>query len=353
MAMHLPSTSQCWREFRRALALTLLILLFLANPLRSWCQLTPGSMNVQWDDGAANCSAHSGPPLQVHAYNSQTYILREGLCATFEAPFMYLLMGSTRALLIDTGDVADPKQMPLAATVMQLLPGNGTGKLPLLVLHTHRHLDHRAGDGQFTNLPNVQVVGYDLDSVKKFYGFSDWPNGTAVIDLGDRQVDVIPTPGHNETEVSFYDRNTGLLFSGDFLMPARLLIDDAKAYAASAERLANFVRDRPVSYVLGGHIEKNVDGKLFPWESQYHPREHVLQLSKQEVLALPEAFRHFNGFYSEVGPFVFTDSMRILGVCGVPILAVLLAIGWMLVRFVRRRRQSVRAQSGARQTHAT
>jgi Domain of unknown function (DUF4143) len=30
----------------------------------------------------------------------------------FLTPFMYLLIGSTRALLIDTGDVADPGQMP-------------------------------------------------------------------------------------------------------------------------------------------------------------------------------------------------------------------------------------------------
>ncbi|MGH9701514.1 MAG: MBL fold metallo-hydrolase, partial [Candidatus Acidiferrales bacterium] len=64
---------------------------------------------------------------------------------------MYLVLGSTKALLIDTGDVADPKMMPLAATVMNLLPGQGPAKLPLLVVHTHRHLDHRAGDAQFKN----------------------------------------------------------------------------------------------------------------------------------------------------------------------------------------------------------
>src|SRR5262249_779358 len=158
-----------------------------------------------------------------------TFILRENLCITFEAPFMYLLTGSTKAWLIDSGDVSDPKQIPLAETVMQLLPGTGSAKLPLLVVHTHRHLDHRAADSQFANRPNVQVIGFDIDSVRRFYKFTDWPNGLAQIELGDRTLDVIPTPGHNETEVSFYDRNTGLFFSGDFMMPARLLIDDAKA----------------------------------------------------------------------------------------------------------------------------
>lgn len=57
-------------------------------------------------------------------------------------------------------------------------------------------------------------------------------------------------PGYNETEVSFYDRNTGLFFSGDFLLPGRLLIEDAKADLASAKkgrriRQGSFAQPRP------------------------------------------------------------------------------------------------------------
>ncbi len=299
--------------------------------------LSAGSMDMHWNEGAANCGQHTGPTLQVHAYNAQTYILRQSLCATFEAPFMYVLIGSRQALLIDTGDIADPANSPLAKTVMTLLPGDASAKLPLLVVHTHRHLDHRAGDGQFANLPNVRVVGYDIDSVRRFYGFTDWPNGIAQIDLGDRTIDVIPTPGHNETEVSFYDKNTALLFSGDFLMPARLLVDDSRAYRASAERLAQFVKDRPVTFVLGGHIEMNANGELYPWQSQFHPHEHALQLTKQDALALVPAFQQFNGFYSQVGQFVMMDSIRILIVSGILLALILITYLWMAIRYLRRR----------------
>jgi len=280
--------------------------------------------------------------LQVHPYNARTFILREDLCATFEAPFIYLLVGSTKALLIDTGDVADPTQMPLASTLMHLLTAAGSAELPWLVVHTHRHLDHRAGDGQFAHLPNVQVVGFDLDSVRRFYNFSDWPNGLAQIDLGDRTVDVIPTPGHNETEVSFYDRNTGLFFFGDFLMPARLLVDNARAYLTSAETVAAFVRDRPVTFVLGGHIEMNSSGELFPWESQYHPHERVLEMTKDDLLALPAALRNFNGFYTHSGNFILIDSMRILIVCAGLAGVILIALVWILVRYLRRRSRARR-----------
>ena len=151
-----------------------------------------------------------------------------------------------------------------------------------------------------------------MDSVRRYYPFTDWPNGLAQVDLGDRTVDVIPTPGHNETEVTFYDRSTGLLFTGDFLMPARLLIDDTNGDLASAERVAAFAKDRPISFALGGHIVLNSAGELFPWESQYHPHEHVLQLTKDDVLALPAAIRSFNGFYSVHGKFTMENSMRIL-----------------------------------------
>jgi hydroxyacylglutathione hydrolase len=299
-----------------------------------------GSLNMHWNEGAQDCKVSPQVPIKVHAYNPQTFILREGLCATFEAPFIYLLIGSTKALLIDTGDVADPRLMPLAQTVNGLLPEAGPGKLPLLVVHTHRHLDHRGGDGQFTGLPNVQVVGFDLDSVRRFYNFVDWPNGGAQIDLGDRTVDAIPTPGHNETEVSFYDRNTGLFFSGDFLMPARLLIDDTSADLASAKRAADFVKDRPVSYVLGGHIELDEADQTFPWESQYHPREHALPMTKDDLLALPAAISSFNGFYTKSGSFVMMNSMRILIALAVAAGLVLIVLVLVLVLYLRRRKRT-------------
>jgi hydroxyacylglutathione hydrolase len=95
---------------------------------------------------------HSARPPQVHAYDPQTFILRQSPCAHFEANFLYLLVGSDKALLIDTGAVADPKEMPLAKTILELLPDKDHQKLSLLVAHTHSHLDHRAGDPQFASL---------------------------------------------------------------------------------------------------------------------------------------------------------------------------------------------------------
>jgi len=152
---------------------------------------------------------------------------------------------------------------------------------------------------------------------------------------------VIPTPGHNETEVSFYDRNTGLFFSGDFLMPARLLVSDTSAYLASAQRAAAFVRDRPTSFVLGGHIELDSDGETLPWESQYHPNEHVLQMTKDDLLTLPGAIISFNGFYTRSGKFVLMNPMHILIALSVITGVIVIALVMAVVLYLRRRRRQV------------
>jgi hydroxyacylglutathione hydrolase len=309
-------------------------------PAQVRADLTGGSMNAQWDAGAETCAPVSGrSALQIHAFNAQTFILREKLCATWEAPFMYLLVGDQRALLIDTGDIADPKMMPLHETITSLLPVRAGSKMPLLVVHSHGHLDHREGDSQFENFPDVELVRSDLQHVRSYFGFADWPNGSAQIDLGGRVVDVLPAPGHHPAHVVYYDRNTGILFSGDSLLAGRLLVDDFDAYLASARRLAEFVKDRPVTYVLGGHVEKNRAGELFTWQSSYHPDEHPLQLAKTDVLALPAALQRFNGFYTQAGGFVVLNPTRWLVAGAAAGFAVLAALGILLHRFIRRRRR--------------
>ena len=294
---------------------------------------------MHWNEGASDCAATPQNPLQVHAYEAQTFILRQNPCATFEANFLYLLVGSDKALLIDTGAVADPNKMPLAKTILDLLPDKEGHKLPLLVAHTHRHSDHRAGDPQFASLPAVQIVPFDLEGVRTFFGFTKWPNGIAHVDLGGRTVDVIPTPGHNETHLAFYDNRTGLLFSGDFLMPARLLIDDAAAYRESALRVIEFLKTRPLTHILGAHIELNAAGEAYGWGSSYHPNEHRLELAKEDLMALPAAFESLTAF---------TRGIRIT------FLAILFAtswrrrsrargivfIVWELRRLLRRRRRA-------------
>ncbi|MCP6379482.1 hypothetical protein NL466_27720, partial [Klebsiella pneumoniae] len=60
--------------------------------------LEPGTLNVNWIHGSANCAQNTDPEWQVHAYNPTLHVLRQNKCRTFEAPFVYLLQGTTSAL---------------------------------------------------------------------------------------------------------------------------------------------------------------------------------------------------------------------------------------------------------------
>jgi len=323
-----------WPEAR---LLTVGAILFSASPVLA--EPVPGSLPAQWNIGAEDCAASLQPPLQVHTYEAQTFILRQSPCASFEANFVYLLIGSDKALLIDTGAIADLQAMPLAKTVLELLPDKDNKKLPLLVAHTHRHLDHRAGDPQFASLPSVEVVPFDLEGVQRFFGFNNWPNGIAHIDLGDRTVDVIPTPGHNQTHVAFYDDRTGILFTGDFLMPARLLIEDARAYRESALRVIDFLKTRQLTHILGGHIELNAAGQAYRFGSHYHPNEHRLELARADLAGLPEAFERFNGFYSSYPNYILTNPIRNILALSFAVLVVLSLAACGLYRLLRRLRR--------------
>jgi hydroxyacylglutathione hydrolase len=310
----------------------------LLSALSALAEPVPGSLPAQWNIGAEDCVASPQPPLQVHAYEPQTFILRQSPCASFEANFIYLLIGSDKALLIDTGAVADAKAMPLAKTILELLPDKNNQKLPLLVAHTHRHLDHRAGDPQFVSLPSVEVVPFDLEGVRRFFGFNNWPNGVAHIELGGRTVDVIPTPGHNQTHLAFYDR-TGILFTGDFLMPARLLIEDAGAYRESALRVIDFLKTRQLTHILGGHIELNAAGRAYRFGSHYHPNEHRLELARADLTALPAAFDRFNGFYARYPNYILTNPIHNILALLFAVLVLVSLAAFGLYRLWRRRRR--------------
>src|SRR5438045_406045 len=128
----------------RICALAAVVFCVVRTTSPAWSQPVTGAMDVHWDEGAMDCGASPIAPIQVHRYEPQTFVLRVNPCRHFEANFVYLLVGSKRALLIDTGPVADPTEVPIARTVNGLLPGGDSSKYTLLYVHTHETRGHRA-----------------------------------------------------------------------------------------------------------------------------------------------------------------------------------------------------------------
>jgi glyoxylase-like metal-dependent hydrolase (beta-lactamase superfamily II) len=255
---------------------------------------------VSWNHAVPDCDAgNADEPIQVFHYDADTVILRQNLCLSPEAPFMYLLMGSSKALLLDTGDVEDPAAFPLRETVQRLLAENagrrGGAARQLIVAHTHGHSDHRMGDFQFENQPNTTVVGLGQAQVGAFFGFSSWTGPAITFDLGGRILDVLPIPGHNSDHIAVYDRKAALLLTGDTLYAGRLYTEEGSwsDYQESVARLWAFAKDKPVAHVLGAHIEMRNQPKLdYPMNDMAgRPDEHLLELKLDHLRELNEALQ--------------------------------------------------------------
>ena len=231
------------------------------------------------------------PDWQVHEYNPDFYILRESGCTNYEKPFLYLLFGAERALLVDTGAEGGDTAAIVRSTVHKWLRRKGRTAIPLIVAHSHSHGDHTSGDPQLATLNDsampVTMVPLDLEGTSRFYRIQRWPETTGSVDLGGRLIDVVPVPGHDVLSIALYDRQTGVLLTGDSLYPGRLYVADFPEFVRSTRRLLAFLENKPITYVLGCHIEQSrTPYRDYPIGTMYQPDEHALALSRAHLVEL-------------------------------------------------------------------
>src|SRR4051812_10875287 len=200
--------------------------------------------SVRWIHGAPHCRDSTDPPIQVHSFDADTFILRLSKCFSFEGNFLYLLFGDSRAILLDTGARPDPTSVNQVLPIRRVVDGivdrwldvRGLDGIQLVVAHTHSHGDHVFWDKQFQERPRTTVVPATLSGVRGFFRLLDWPDGQADLDLGGRTVTVFPIPGHEASHIATYDRRTQVLLTGDMLYPGLLTVRDWVAYRRSAAR---------------------------------------------------------------------------------------------------------------------
>lgn len=196
-------------------------------------------LDVRWIHGSLSSKHNPDPDLQVYWYDESTVVLRQNMAIDYEAPFLFLLFGRQRAVLLDTGATTAAEHLPLREVIDGLmhtwLTSHPCAGYELLVLHTHSHGDHVAGDGQFSDRANTVLVEADRDVAWSFFGFSEYPAAIRPVDLGGRVLDVFATPGHDAAAVTFYDPWTGFLLTGDTVYRGRLYIVDWSAYSRSID----------------------------------------------------------------------------------------------------------------------
>ncbi len=184
----------------------------------------------------------------VQKIDDTTYAIGEP--RYYQGNYSYLLLGTERAVLFDAGT----GNRDIAAVVRSLT------SLPVTVFPSHLHFDHVGALGHLgrTALLDLRSLRERVQDHRltlrryEFLGFADslpqpsfpvdewWPPGSSV-DLGNRQLQVLWTPGHTPTSGALYDADRHQLFAGDFIYPSTLYVflpgASRSAYLATARRL--------------------------------------------------------------------------------------------------------------------
>ncbi|MBD3172906.1 MBL fold metallo-hydrolase [Candidatus Bathyarchaeota archaeon] len=171
--------------------------------------------------------------FQVYKVLSDIYVFYEPY--QYEEAISTLILGEEKAVLIDTGcGIGNIRQAVEEVTDM-----------PVMVLNTHAHNDHIAQNYQFDEvamldhpwsheaqegLPNSEMAHliadgmlwkplpeeFDPDNyVVPGFKVTRWLEDGEILDLGNRTLEVMNTPGHTPDSICLLDKEDRLLFTGD------------------------------------------------------------------------------------------------------------------------------------------
>lgn len=218
--------------------------------------------------------------LKISSIDKQTWIITQG--EGRGATHSYLIEGKDKAVLIDTGLIVQD----FLAVVKKL-----TAK-DVKVLNTHGHIDHIANNHQFKE---VYIHPKDFDLLKdhssydlrySFLAFQakktgllagskldkeEWLDKQSslpmnnqylmlsnrmILELGNRQLQIIELPGHTDGSICVYDKERNYFFVGDMLCEEGVLLHfshsaSVQTYVQSMKKLKEYSNDSSIFY--SGH----------------------------------------------------------------------------------------------------
>lgn len=203
----------------------------------------------------------------------EVYRVAPGVFAIYEPHqaeevISYLIVGAKQAALFDTGmGISDIQKVTAELTA-----------LPIVVLNSHTHHDHVGGNWQFKDVLGMDTAftrasaqgttagaqdelgpdmicgelprGFDARSyATRPWTITRWIHDGDHLDLGDRVLEILATPGHTPDAICLLDRQHGLLFTGDTITPRPSGCFDPKPISMRTPRPSS---DSPRSLRISG-----------------------------------------------------------------------------------------------------
>ena len=224
----------------------------------SWCAAIPRAANRALEVVETGSDWYT-----VYRVEPGVYALVES--RQFQEAISYLIVGTTRALLFDTGIGL----VPMRPVIEKLTT------LPVTVLNSHTHYDHVGANHEFTDILGLDTpftrenerghpharfanevepgsfcgappVGADTAAFRpRPFAITRRVADGDTIDLGDRTLVIRAAPGHTPDAIALHDPAHGLLWTGDSYYDSTIWLfspgTDVAAYERSMARLAALV----------------------------------------------------------------------------------------------------------------
>ena len=184
---------------------------------------------------------------QIRQLGENTWSIEDGHVRFF------LLTGTKEALLIDSG-----MQVESARKIAESLTD-----LPLKLLITHADMDHIANNGEFDTfyMHPAEASNY-YNSQKRTGEFIPVEDGD-ILDLGDRPLLIIATPGHTPGSIAVLDQKNHALFSGDPIQDGQIFLfgvqRELHAYRVSLKKVYGMREQFDVIYPSHGTLPVTAD----------------------------------------------------------------------------------------------
>ncbi len=170
--------------------------------------------------------------------------------------FMYLLLGSEKAMLIDTG-CGEGNLRHVVESIT---------RKPVMVVNTHGHFDHTGGNSCWprafmTKEAAVHAREPFSPMHEEWFYAKEYPDYEItyisdgdVLELGNRRIEVLGIPAHSEGSVALLDEKTRSLFTGDEIESGQVIW---------------FVRNEAITLVEMARQHQNNMKKLLARKKEY------------------------------------------------------------------------------------
>lgn len=189
-----------------------------------------------------------------------------------------------------------------------------------MIINTHFHRDHSGCNHLF---PDAKILAHPLDvpamqskdKFSQYYGLDTYASPELkagllqwldfhpctvdeelydgmILDLGKTQLEVLHTPGHSPGHCALYERETGILFSGDIDLTGfgpwyGNVSSDVDDFIHSLERII-LLKPRVILSGHKGMIDQNVQGRLHQYLDKIYTSENLILDALSKPLRLEE-----------------------------------------------------------------